>query len=144
MSRPDSMTRLAHLFVYNRYQESKVRHDKETARDAIKDYLMNDENARIDEYGHRYLDLSAPIPDGDALVTAIRATRNVSASIDLDLAAILLREKDLYDRVFKRVVTREFDENELYALNQQGLVSDEELDSMIIENVTYSIGSVKS
>jgi hypothetical protein len=147
---PSSLTKLAHEFTYNRGVETRAKRDKERARDGLKAYLLESdpesEEFRIDENGHRYLDLENPIPDGDDLVLSIRAQRNVSSSIDLDKAGDILRAKGpaVYDRVFRRVVRREFDENELYAVNQAGLVTDDELDSMIIENVTYSLGTVKS
>lgn len=143
---PNGPTKLAHEFTYNRGIETRAKREKERARDGLKAFLLDSEDSRVDENGHRYLDLETPIPDGDDLVLSIRAQRNVSSSIDLDKAAEILRDKGqaVYDRVFRRVVRREFDENELYAVNQAGLVTDDELDSMIIENVTYSLGTVKS
>lgn len=144
---PSSLTKLAHEFTYNRGVETRAKRAKEQARDGLKAFLLEDsEDMRLDENGHRYLDLETPIPDGDDLVLSIRAQRNVSSSIDLDKAAEVLRAKSpaVYDRVFKRVVIRQFDENELYAVNQAGLVTDDELDSMIVENVTYSLGTVRA
>lgn len=150
MSRvPDDLTKAVHEFVYNRGLETESKARKERARDKLKRFLTVKEdgefvNGREDENGHRYLDLESAIPDGDDLIESIRATRNVSSSIDLDLCADVLQSRGLYDRVFKRVVIRQFDEHELYALNQQGLISDEELDSMITEAITYSLTAVRS
>jgi hypothetical protein len=151
---PDNLGIAAHEFLYNRSVASTSETAKDQARDQIKGWLTLKNaagampNGREDENGHRYLDFDEPLTINDVTYSGIQAQRKVVATIDLEETERLLREKDptgkLYDRVFKRVVERRFDEDELFVLNQLGVISDDELDALGTEHVSYSLLPVKA
>jgi hypothetical protein len=134
-----------HDFLYQRDAETFAATMKNRGRDSLREYIMDEEHddVRIDESGHRYLDLPDPLTFSGVTYTAICAQRRLSSSIDLDKTETLARELGLFDAVFPIVEVREFDEDALYAANQRGLVSDEQLDSLISEQETYAIVPVK-
>jgi hypothetical protein len=149
---PTDLGKAAHEFLFYRDTEAKATPIKNAARDLIKGWLtLKDQlgrfpNGRVDENGHRYLDFDQPLVIGDVTYTGIQAQRKTSASIDLEAAEKLLREKGgeaLYDVVFKRQVVREFDEDELFVLHQQGVLTDDELDSLETETESYALVPVK-
>jgi hypothetical protein len=53
-------------------------------------------------------------------------------------AEALLEKKGLLDRVMKEVTTVVFDQDELYLLHQEGLISEEEIDSLFTENESWA------
>lgn len=142
--RVDPIVREAHSFLYNRSEEEKFKRSKEKSRDALKKYLL--EFGEEDESGHRRLDFESDMTIVDKSYSGVMAQRRLTASIDTDSVEEDLKRlgPEFYDRVFKPKIVREFDENELYVLNQEGIVPDAKLDSWITEQVTYAIVPVKS
>lgn len=149
---PDDLTRAAHEFLHFRSVEAQATATKNKARDLLKGWLIMKNqgkmlNGRVDENGHRFYDFEQPLTIGEVTYTGIQAQRKTSSSIDLEATEKLLREKGgekLYDLVFKRVVTREFSEDELFLLNQKGVISDDELDALETESESYSLLPVKA
>lgn len=146
----DDMTKAVHSFLYNRDEEARAKRLKDHSRNVIKDWLLakaGDKfiNGRADENGHRYRDFDMPVTIGDATYTGIRATRKLSSYVDEERAEELLRSKgeENFEYVFPVVEERRFDEDRLFALNQRGLISDEELDSLVVEDESFSIVPVK-
>lgn len=137
-----ALNEAVHGFLHNRAEESAVAEAKTRYRDALRVFLLQE--GREDENGHRHLDFAAPLSVGGKSWSGITAQRRISPSIDLTRTEELVRAKGLYDTVWPVVSRREFDENALYIANQQGLISDSELDSLITENVTWAIVPVKS
>lgn len=129
-------------FLYNRSENERTGKERDGYRNALRDWLMTD--GREDENGHRYLDFEDDLTIGDRTYKAICAQRRLSSSIDLDATEELVKAKGLYDTVFPVVEIRQFNEDALYAANQRGLLSDEELDSLITETETFAIVPVKS
>lgn len=130
-------------FLFNRSEQERTGKARDRYRDALRSWLMTE--GREDENGHRYLDLDGSgLTIGDHTYRAICAQRRVTSSIDLDATEDLCRELGLFNEVFPVVPVRQFDEDALYAANQRGLITDEQLDSLITENVTYAIVPVKS
>lgn len=148
---PDEIGKAVHEFLYYRDVETKAAPVKNKARDFIKGWLTLKNavgkfvNGREDENGHRYYDLPEPLTIGEATYVAIQAQRKTSSSIDLDKTEELLKSKggSAYDIVFKPVVERRFDEDALFALNQRGVITDEELDSLEVISTSYSLVPVK-
>lgn len=140
---PGDLEKDVHTFLYYRNAESDAKAMKEGARDRLKSYLTardedgNFVNGEADANGNRIL----PITVGGRRVMA---QRKVPAPyIDTDATAELLRARggeDLYNTVFKTRVIREFDEDELFALHQKGVISDEELDGLEVQAAaTYAL-----
>jgi hypothetical protein len=148
---PDELMRAAQTLLYNRDEVARTTGLKDRARALLKGWLtMKDANGkfangRVDENGHRYYDFPAPVTINDTAYTGIRAQRNTSSYIDIDAVAKLLKARadDSYDIVFKRKVIRQFDEDALFVLNQKGVISDDELEALTVEDEAYSIVPVK-
>lgn len=129
-------------FLYNRAQNEWTGRQRDTYRDSLRKWLLED--GREDENGHRYLDFDKPLTIEGKTYGAICAQRRVSSSIDLDATEAMARELGIYDLVFPVTEVRQFDEDALYAANQRGQISDEQLDSLITENVSFAIVPVKA
>ena len=140
-----------HTFLYYRDETVSAGRLKDSARDKIKAWLTARDdngkllNGRVDENGHRFFDLPEPLTINGVTYTAIQAQRKTSSSIDLDAAESLLKAKgsEYYDQVFRAVVVRQFSEDDLFILNQTGVLSDEELDALETEDETFALTAVK-
>lgn len=137
-----ALTEAIHGFLFNRAEQERTGKQRDTYRDVLKRWLMTD--GREDENGHRYLDFENDLTIEGKTYSGICAQRRLSSSIDLDKTEALAQELGIFDLVFPVVPVRQFDEDALYAANQRGLISDEQLDSLITENVTYAVVPVKS
>lgn len=137
-------TKAIHGFLFNRANEATAKTAKNLNSVPLRQYIL--EHGREDENGHKYLDLIPPLTIEGVTYTAIKLERRASTSIDLDATEILMASKgeQEYDKVFVPVTVVEFDENEFYLANQRGVVTDEELDSVIAEDVTWALVPVKS
>jgi hypothetical protein len=138
------LSKSIHFYLFNRSNESTAKKLKTDAGNDLRAHIM--EFGREDESGHKYLDLDPPLTIDGVTYTAIKLERRVASSIDLDATEVLMTSKGRteYERVFKLVTVEEFDENEFYLANQRGVVSDDELDAVITEEVTYALVPVKS
>lgn len=94
------------------------------------------EHGEVDDKGHRNFVLPAPLDYGEKSYTGFQQQRRVTQSFDTEVAEKLLKQKDLWERA--TVVVREIDQNEVYVLNQEGLLTDAELDSMFAERETFA------
>lgn len=150
LSPPTELLKAAHEFLHYRGEETAAGKVKNSARDILKGYLTATGpdgefvNGREDGEGHRYWDFEEPLVIGGTAYTGIQAQRRASSGIDLDAAEKLAKDKGIYDQVFPEVVIREFDEDALFAANQEGKVSDDELDELEVLNETYAILPVKA
>jgi hypothetical protein len=106
--------------------------------DALKKDLTQHvkEHGETDDKGHRTYTLPSPLDYGGKQYVGFQQQRRVSQSFDTEVAEKILKDKDLWDRA--TVVVREIDQNEVYVLNQEGLLTDDELDSMFAERETFA------
>jgi hypothetical protein len=137
-------TKAIHGYLFNRSSEATAKTAKTRDGNYLRDFIMA--NGREDENGHKYLDLDPPLNIDGVAYRAIKLERRASSSIDLDATEVLMTSKGQseYEKVFKIITVEEFDENEFYLSNQRGVVTDEELDSVITEEVTYALVPVKA
>jgi hypothetical protein len=94
------------------------------------------EHGETDDKGHRNFTLPEPLEYGDKQYVGFQQQRRVSQSFDTEVAEKVLKDKGLWNRA--TVVIREIDQNEVYVLNQEGLLTDAELDSMFAERETFA------
>lgn len=94
------------------------------------------EHGEVDEKGHRNFLLAEPVPHGEKTYVGFQQQRRVSQSFDTEAAEGILKDRGLWERA--TVVVREIDQNEVYVLNQEGLITDDELDSMFAERETFA------
>lgn len=95
-----------------------------------------------DEKGHRYLYFKNPIKVGGKFFSGVKRERRVSTLFDEDAAERILSEKGLLSEVQQVVTTTVLDQDKIYVLNQEGAISDEELDQMFSENETFAFKPV--
>ena len=91
-----------------------------------------DEVGEPDEKGHIWLRL----PQEVGGYTALQRQRKVSQSLDEDVAEELLKSKGLFDRCYAmRPVLKE---DEVMAAHFEGLITEEEIDKMFPQKVSYA------
>ena len=129
-------------FLFNRAEQERATRMRDNYKFALRDWLM--EEGEVDENGHRWLNFDAPLTVENRTWRAICAQRRIASSIDLDATETMCKELGLYDKVFPVVQVRQFDEDALYAANQRGEITDEQLDALITETETFAIVPVKS
>jgi hypothetical protein len=137
-----AVNQMIHGFLFNRAEQERTGKSRDSYRNLLREILMED--GREDENGHRWLDFEEELTVEGKTYKAICAQRRISSSIDLDATESLSKELNLYDEVFPVKEVRQFDEDKLYALNQQGKITDAQLDSLITEVETFAIVPVKS
>lgn len=136
------LTEAVNGFLFNRAEQERTGKQRDKYRDVVRQEVLT--WGREDEGGHRWIDFDSDLTIEGKTYKAICAQRRVSSSIDLDATEALAKELGLLDEVFPVTPVRQFDEDKLYALNQQGKITDKQLDGLITENVTFAIVPVKS
>lgn len=91
-----------------------------------------------DEKGNLWLRLPHEV-DG---FTALQRQRKVSQSLDEDVATELLKTKGLYDRCYTMLPVLK--EDEVMACLYEGLLTEEEVDSMFPKKVTWAFLTSKA
>lgn len=129
-------------FLFNRAEQERTTRMRDNYKFALRDWLMED--GEVDENGHRWLTFDEPMTIEGKTWRAICAQRRLSSSLDIDATEELCKALGIYDKVFPVVSVRQFDEDALYAANQRGEISDEQLDGLITESETFAIVPVKS
>lgn len=143
----------AHEFLHYRDTTASAEKVRDRAKAVLKGWLTLRNkagemvNGDVDENGNRTLYFDEPLTIGEATYTGVQAQKKEpTPAIDLDAAETLLKGKgsEAYDKVFKRRVIREFDEDALLVLNQKGVLSDNELDGLLVTgDPTYALVVVK-
>lgn len=143
----------AHEFLHYRDTTASAEKIRDRAKATIKEWLTAKSeagkmvNGDVDEDGNRTLYFDDPLTIGETTYSGVQAQkREATPEIDIDAAEALLKAKssEAYDKVFKRRVIREFDEDALLVLNQKGVVSDDELDALLVTgDPTYALVVVK-
>lgn len=96
-----------------------------------------------DDKGHRYLYFANPITVGGKAIKGIKREKRVSTSFDEQVAEdILTKHEGLLERATVTVTETRIDQDEIYVLNQEGLLSDEEVDQMMVKSETYAFKPV--
>ena len=91
-----------------------------------------------DEKGHIWLELPEEV-DG---YKSLQRQRRVSQRLDEEVATELLKERGLSERCWKMVPV--LDESEVMACLYEGLLTEEEIDSMFPKSVSYAFIPSKS
>jgi hypothetical protein len=104
----------------------------------LRDALLAEVQAAgiVDEKGSLYLALKRPIEVAGKVFRTLKSERRVSVRVDETAAEELLAEKGLLERAQKTVVV--FDPDMLYVLNQEGLLSDDELDELMVSSESWA------
>lgn len=136
-----SITRKAKQFIFLRNEEKVIKSRKEQERDAIKQWMQN--NAETDHDGHQYFYLPETVSVGGESFNKLKNERKVSRYISEEKLIELAEEKGVRDRIVKVIEIEVVDQDEVYVLNQEGIISDDELDGVYEENVTFALVPIK-
>lgn len=101
------------------------------------------ENGFEDEDGHLIWKFPDPFFFEGTWYTGFKKQRRVSEYTDDDKALEIIDRHNLRDRCYIPVTEYYVDYDALYAANQEGIVSDEEIDSIIGHDVTWALVKVK-
>lgn len=123
-------------FLTLKFQEGLIVTRKNHLRDEISEFV--DENGEVDEKGSKFWELPTPIEVNGQTFKSVKREKRTSIVLAEEAVEALLEQKGLKDRVYKPVTTVVLDQDELYVLNQEGLITDEELDSLFVENVSWA------
>jgi hypothetical protein len=133
---PENPIEKVRQFLVLKFQETQVVTRKNHLRDEISAFV--DATGETDEKGSKFWKLPAPIEVNGQRFTEVKREKRTSVGLDEDAVETLVNEKGIRDRVYKEVTTTVLDQDELYVLNQEGVISDEELDALFTENISYA------
>ena len=132
--------KLVHGYLYSLSEETKSKKSREVYREKLKSIIMSGEP---DEKGNYNYEFPQPVNIDDVWYTGLQMQRRVSEYTDEDKVLEIIDKHDLRDRCVEKIVTYEVDLDELYAANQEGIISDDEIDSIIEIDETYSLIRIK-
>lgn len=104
---------------------------QKTVTDRIKAFVQ--ENGEVDDQGHVWFDFEDPV-DG---CVAVQMQRKVAKPLNEDKAEAILRAAGLYDRCIQMVPV--LDQDEIMAAHYEGLLTEEQVDSMFPPQVSYAL-----
>lgn len=133
---PENPIEKVRQFLLLKFQETQVVTRKNYLRDEISAYV--DAAGETDEKGNKFWKLPTPIEVNGQTFTEVKREKRTSIGLDEDAVDTLVNEKGVRDRVYKEVTTTVLDQDELYVLNQEGVITDEELDALFTEKVSYA------
>lgn len=128
----DGIISTAHEYLFCRDSAAPIVRQRDVAARKLKEYF---EGVNPGEEGHKELLFSHPDYQG------LQLRHSESQLIDPVKAKALVTAKDLKARVVSMVESWNFDE--LYVLNQQGEITDDELDGLFVTQESWSLQVLK-
>ena len=139
---PSEQIRWALDYIVSTYNKDQVDNHVTGLKQLIKPYIM--ENGVPDENGNYIWEFEKPIAAGeDTRYSGLMAQRRVSEYINEDTVIALINKYQAHDRCIKTVEVQELDIDELYAMNQEGIIPDDEIDSILELTETYALVKMK-
>jgi|SRR6185437_5117238 len=136
----DHVMKLVHGYLYSHNEETKIKKLREDYRNDLKEIIMSGDT---DDKGNYNYEFPEPLCIDNVWYTGLQMQRRVSEYVDEDTARELISRHGLGDRCIKVIQVEELDLDELYAANQEGIISDDEIDSIIEADETYSLIRIK-
>lgn len=133
--------RLSHLYLLSAHDEAELKKRREDARSFLLPWLKDSFDP--DENGCYLYEFPDPISIDGVSYRGLMAQRRVSEFVNEEKARELIAQHHEEDRCLYPVTTFEVDYDALYALNQEGIISDEEIDSIIEPQESYALVRVK-
>ena len=118
--------------------------ERDKARDRIKAWFEAGGDAEheitVNDNGSQLVEFDPIVVDG-LKITGLENRRTETSNLDLDLVDDLLDTlgPDVRKRVVKKVVDYVVDPDELFKLNQEKVISDEQLDGLFTTDVRWSL-----
>lgn len=110
------------------------------AREVVAQQVRDSPDAYLDGRGHVFLDLPEQLTVGDTTYAAIKREKRVTRSVDQDRAWDLAKARGVFERLFPLKPT--FDEQELYVLYEEGLITEQEIDRLFDVKETWALKPV--
>ncbi|MFF1701307.1 hypothetical protein [Streptomyces sp. NPDC058252] len=133
---PDNPVEKVRQFLALKFQEAQIVTRKNKLRDEVSAFV--DANGETDEKGSKFWKLPAAIEVNGQKFIEVKRERRTSISLDEEAVEELVNRKGIRDRVFKEITTTVLDQDELYVLNQEGLIDDAELDALFVEKESFA------
>jgi hypothetical protein len=133
---PENPIEKVRQFLSLKFQEAQIVTRKNKLRDEVSAFV--DANGETDEKGSKFWKLPSVIEVNGQRFTEVKREKRVSISLDEDAVEELVNRKGIRDRVFKEITTTVLDQDELYVLNQEGLIDDAELDALFVEKESFA------
>jgi hypothetical protein len=129
----------AQTFLTFKVEASRTGALRDKAKAWLKEYLQ--ESGEEDPAtGHRRKALPEPVIIDGTKYSGLTLRKNVTKSLDVDKAMDLLESKHLVDRVRKlRPAEYYYDVSEIDVLVQEGLITEEEFDTLIDDDITWAL-----
>lgn len=132
---PNDVMSQAKEYIYVKNQLDYLTEKSKVLRNQLFDHL--DQEGEYDSKGNILIELDSEI-DG---VTAIKKERRVSRKVDEIAAEMIIAEKNLEDKLYKTI--RVIDEDALMAALYSDDLTEEEIDRMYPEIVTWALKTLK-
>ena len=126
-------------YIMTQYDEGEIKHHRSGLRDSLLPWIK--ENGEEDENGNFIWLFDEPINGPDGVTTGLIAQRRVSEFINEDTAWALVEKYGVREKCVALV--EELDLDAMYALNQEGVISDEDIDSILELNETFALTRIK-
>jgi hypothetical protein len=97
-----------------------------------------EELGEVDDRGHVVIDLGQEVGG----IRKVMHQKRVSKNLDIEIAERILNEKNLHDRCVTMVPV--LDEAEIMAAYYEGLITEEDIDTMFPAKVTWALVMTKS
>lgn len=133
----------AHRYLFLRSEVKPLNDEKNNLAKSLKKWLSEKGVPEVDEdnneTGDQILEFDEPLNIGGERIRGLRRKRQVTEYVDTDEAKKLLKEKDLISEVMHTETIEVWDWDELYRLNQEGKITDAELDAMKVKEESWSL-----
>ena len=130
-------------YLVTTHEDTVIKKRRSELRDNLSGYIKD--NGEEDENGNILWYFDQPVGgEDDTWYSGLMLQRRTSEFVNEDRAKEIITSNNLEERCIRRVTVDYVDYDELYACNQQGLVTDEEIDSMLEFNETYALVKMKS
>lgn len=133
------------LFVTNWRTATTAGKSRDKARDVIKSWFERggdpDHEITVNDNGSQIIEFDEPLAVDGVKILGLENRRTPVSELDLDAVDELLDTLDskVRSRVVKKVVDYVVDPDELFKLNQEGVISDEQLDELFTTDVKWSL-----
>ena len=143
--------RAKHEFFYNWSVARTAGAARDKARDTLKAWIGAGAGGLVteNETGSQIVEFAEPMLIDGHKFLGLENRKTVTSSIDPDAVDALIDslpvkvKAEVQRRVLKEVIDVVIDDEELFKLNQEGVLSDEQLDSVFAESVKWSLNVVK-
>lgn len=141
---PSEQIRWALDYLTSSYDKDKMDRHVADLKTNLKTYILD--NGYEDENGNFIWEFDKPVMyDEDSSVYGLMAQRRVSEFINEDRAWEVIGKygEEVKAQCVEEIITHEINLDQMYALNQRGIISDEDIDSILETTETFALVKMK-